>query len=163
VASASDNDWWRFRLIPAGVPLRATAFVVDGGLILSLITAYFWFFSDFASVAGQYFDPELAPLLEPGEFSGAVTKIVGLSILAGLVYSVACEGSPWMGTIGKRLVGIRVVDEYGERLTLTTAIIRNLLKGLSIGCLGLGVVPAVTSPFGQAWHDRLARTFVAWG
>ncbi len=159
----ADDHWWQYRLSPAGVPIRIVAFLVDWLLMLAVVGSYFWFIEGFRDTAGSYLDPDLRATLAPGEFWIGVTNIFGLSSLVGLVYSVGCEASPWMGTIGKRLVGIRVVDEFGERITLTTSIIRNLAKILSFAALGLGCLAAIWAPAGQGWHDRLARTFVAQG
>ena len=65
-------------------------------------------------------------------------------------------------TVGKMLMGIRVVDdstEDGDRLTLGQAAGRAVLAPLSVAMLGLGWLPAVFGR-GQALHDRLVHTRV---
>ena len=158
-----EDTWWRYRLTLAPVLLRVVAFLVDGLIVVAAVGSYFWFVEGFGAVVGSYFDKDLKASLPPGVFSAGVTKILGLSFLAGLIYDVFGEGSPWMGTIGKRLVGIRVVDEYGERITFTTAIIRSLMKIVSVAAFGAGCISALWSPSSQTWHDRATGTFVAGG
>ena len=163
MAERPDDHWWHYRLIPAGVPLRAVAMFVDFLLITAAVGAFYWFVRGFDEVVRRYFDPTLRASLPPGVLEESVTKILGLSYVINILYGVLCESSPWSGTLGKRLVRIRVVDEYGERISLTSSALRNLVKVISIAVLGLGCLAALWRPGGQAWHDRLARTFVAKG
>lgn len=158
-----EDHWWNYRLIPAGFPLRAVAYLVDAALAVVLVGGFYWFFRGFDETAQRYLDPELRSTLPRGLFLQTVIKIFGLSFLLDVAYGVLCEASPWSGTIGKRLVGIRVVDEYGERLSLTTSIIRNLAKIVSLAALGAGCLSMIWRRGGQAWHDRVAGTFVARG
>jgi len=65
-------------------------------------------------------------------------------------------------TVGKMLMGIRVVDDSGpdgDRVTLGQAAGRAVLAPLSVAMLGLGWLPAVFGR-GQALHDRLVHTRV---
>jgi len=65
-------------------------------------------------------------------------------------------------TIGKRILGMRVVDVTGHKIGLVKSLIRNLLRlvdglpGLNI----LGVILIARSPRGQRFGDRIARTYV---
>jgi uncharacterized RDD family membrane protein YckC len=159
----ADDHWWQYRLMPAAFHLRAAALGVDVCLIVGLVGAYFWIFGDFASVVRGHFDPALRDTLPAGAFPAAVVKILVISFLIHIVYGIACEASPWSGSLGKRLVGIRVVDEYGEPLSLTAAVLRNLVKIVSTISLGLGFFAALRHTAGRTWHDRASGTFVALG
>lgn len=81
-------------------------------------------------------------------------------LAVGLGYYVICEALTGM-TVGKRMVGIRVVDENGEHLTLAAAVIRNALR-LVDGFLFylVGAIFALASPLGQRLGDRAAGTVV---
>ena len=65
-------------------------------------------------------------------------------------------------TMGKRLLGMRVVDDNDSRIGLQKSIIRNLLRlvdwlpAFNI----LGIVLIVSSEKGQRFGDRVAKTFV---
>lgn len=63
-------------------------------------------------------------------------------------------------TLGKKLFGIRVVDERGCPLGWRRALKRELLlKGISTFSLGLGFLLALRSG-GRAWHDDVGGTEV---
>ena len=65
-------------------------------------------------------------------------------------------------SVGKRLLGMRVVDDSGSRIGLQKSIIRNLLRlvdGLPAFNI-LGIVLIVSSEKGQRFGDRVAKTFV---
>ena len=71
-----------------------------------------------------------------------------------LIFSVSHFG----GTVGKLLLGLRVVDsESGEKLSLTRSTSR-LLFGLSTNLLSASV--AMSRPDGRTLHDLLSRTHV---
>ena len=65
-------------------------------------------------------------------------------------------------TMGKRILSMRVVDITGHKIGIVKSLIRNLLRlvdglpGLNI----LGVILIASSPRGQRFGDRIARTYV---
>jgi uncharacterized RDD family membrane protein YckC len=81
-------------------------------------------------------------------------------VALGIGYYVACESASG-ATLGKRMVGIRVVAEDGEHITFGAAVVRNLLR--IVDCLFfylVGALFALTSPRGQRLGDRAAHTVV---
>jgi len=65
-------------------------------------------------------------------------------------------------TIGKRFLGMRVVNDSGSRIGLQKSIIRNLLRlidGLPAFNI-LGIVLIICSEKGQRFGDRIAKTYV---
>jgi uncharacterized RDD family membrane protein YckC len=87
------------------------------------------------------------------------TKIV-VGIAGGWAYEALQLSSAQQATLGKRLVGIRVTDLDGRRLTLAKATVRYLAKCLSVISLGAGFLVALFTEKKQALHDILARTLV---
>lgn len=81
--------------------------------------------------------------------------------LAGGAVPILLEWA-WNGeTVGKRLVGIRVVSLDGHRLGLGAAVTRNLLAGVDAAFFALvGLVAMATSPARQRVGDRVAGTIV---
>ena len=65
-------------------------------------------------------------------------------------------------TVGKKALGMKVVDEAGHKIGLKKSIIRNLLRMVDgLPALNiLGMVLIVLSPRGQRFGDRVAKTFV---
>lgn len=82
-------------------------------------------------------------------------------ILTNYVYSVFLI-STWGQTIGKKLVGIKVVNQQTQKPpNLVKAVIRETLgKFLSGICLGLGFFWMWKNQQKQTWHDLLANTIV---
>jgi uncharacterized RDD family membrane protein YckC len=81
-------------------------------------------------------------------------------IALGVGYYIVCEALSGM-TVGKRIVGIRVVAEDGDHVGLGAAVVRNLLR--LVDCLFfylVGALFALTSARGQRLGDRAAGTLV---
>ena len=65
-------------------------------------------------------------------------------------------------TVGKRILGMKVVDGSGNKIGLSKSVIRNLLRlvdGLPTLNI-LGIILIISSPEGQRFGDRIAKTFV---
>ncbi len=65
-------------------------------------------------------------------------------------------------TVGKRILGMRVVDGSGNKIGLSKSVIRNLLRFVDgLPALNiLGIVLIASSPRGQRFGDRVAKTYV---
>ncbi len=81
-------------------------------------------------------------------------------ILINLAYYVGFEGGPWHATIGKHILGLTIVDEYGRGINYSTSMLRYLGKILSAITLGIGYLLAFFSDKKQTLHDMLAHTYV---
>ena len=65
-------------------------------------------------------------------------------------------------TIGKKLLGMRVVDDTGNKIGLSKSAIRNILRlvdGLPAFNI-LGIILITFSTHGQRFGDRVAKTYV---
>jgi uncharacterized RDD family membrane protein YckC len=90
--------------------------------------------------------------------------VVAVAIVTGLLYEVL-PTAKWGRTLGKKLLGLRVLDvesqyEPGFRAALRRWLTHSVLDGLVIGFLGLAWC-LFDRPWRQCWHDKVARTFVA--
>ena len=65
-------------------------------------------------------------------------------------------------TIGKKILGMRVVDVSGNKIGLSKSIIRNLLRFVDgLPALNiLGIILIASSPKDQRFGDRIAKPFV---
>lgn len=70
------------------------------------------------------------------------------------------ESSRYQGTLGKIVMGIKVVDHNNQRLEFPRALLRNLSKILSGFLLGLGYIMIIFDDRKQGLHDKIADTFV---
>ena len=82
------------------------------------------------------------------------------SLLIGWLYFAGMESSSNMGTIGKITMGIKIVDEQGERISFLNATGRYFAKIISAVILFIGFIMAAYDINHQALHDKLAKTFV---
>ena len=67
----------------------------------------------------------------------------------------------WKGaTVGGIICQLRVVRVDGQRLRFADALVRGLSGIFSMMVLGLGFLWILKDQDGQAWHDRIAGTYV---
>jgi uncharacterized RDD family membrane protein YckC len=136
----------------AGIPLRFVAVLLDllivffpAGIVLGLLTG------------GGY--------AESGDNHATAGVSLGgaafwLLLAAGVGYYIVCEAATG-ATLGKRMVGIRVVGEDGEHVTFGAAVVRNLLRLVDALFFYLvGLLFALLSTRGQRLGDRAAHTIV---
>jgi uncharacterized RDD family membrane protein YckC len=137
----------------AGIPLRFVAVLLDGliiffplGIVFGLLTGggYAVTTSDGTRAAGVNVDGRTFWLL----------------VAMGIAYYIVCEAATG-ATLGKRMVGIRVVGEDGDHVTFGAAVLRNLLRVIDALFFYLvGFLFALLSTRGQRLGDRAAHTIV---
>ena len=89
-----------------------------------------------------------------------VTKTSAFGWLISFAYETVLI-SQWDGqTIGKKIMGIKVVSASGGQIDWLKAFIRAVSKILSALPLGLGYFWMLWDEKSQTWHDKIADTFV---
>lgn len=83
-----------------------------------------------------------------------------IQILFFWAYTAGLQSSYWQATVGKKVLGIIVVDEYGDRLTLKRATGRFFAEILSALLLCIGYMMVGWTKHKQGLHDKIAKTFV---
>lgn len=85
----------------------------------------------------------------------------GLNIVLGAAYFIALEGSASGQTVGKRAMGIRVIDfDTGGPVGYGRAAIRYIGRFLSGIVFALGYLWMLWDQQKQTWHDKMATTVV---
>ncbi|MGD6818285.1 RDD family protein [Metabacillus sp. 113a] len=87
----------------------------------------------------------------------AIRVVIG-SLLA--LYVIFMPTTKWQGTIGKKLLGLKIVNENGGRLTPGAAILRYVGQIISAIILYIGFIMAGFTDRKRALHDMLARSYV---
>jgi uncharacterized RDD family membrane protein YckC len=83
-----------------------------------------------------------------------------VATLVGLAYFTVLEGGPGQ-TIGKRVVGVRVVRAEGEGpVGYGAAAVRYVSRYVSAAPCLLGYLWALWDGRRQTWHDKIADTLV---
>ena len=143
----------------AGIGPRLGAYLIDVLPITLAIAFVYYFFLGFDATWERYTNSS-------GDIDARVTflsqrnQIRDLSFTVYLLYCALTECSALQGTIGKKLLGIRVTDNNGQRLTIRRSFGRNSAKIISIIPLGLGFLWATWSKRKRGWHDMIAKTLV---
>lgn len=98
-------------------------------------------------------------MLIPAWILGMLLPYVG-GIILGLVYKPVFEASALKGTPGKAMMGMVVLSETGERLTLKQAYIRYFCSILSGLVLCIGYLMNLFTAKRQTLHDMIAESVV---
>ena len=90
----------------------------------------------------------------------ATTGSLVANTLFTVFYCVWLESSGWQATLGKKLMGIKVVDLHGARIGFMKSSWRTTAKGMSILTLGIGYLMALWDHRNQTFHDKAAACLV---
>lgn len=77
-----------------------------------------------------------------------------------IIYYALMESSKYQATLGKIVMGIKVVNKDGRGLDFSKALLRNLSKILSGLIIGIGYIMIIFDDRKQGLHDKIADTFV---
>jgi uncharacterized RDD family membrane protein YckC len=132
---------------------RATAAVIDWLIVLAALVLAAFVVMLILLVALPGDDNKIVRM-------GITIGIVALTPFVKIAYSTKMESGPKRGTIGKQLMKIRVCDIYGEQITPSRALNRNLGKYLSTATLFIGYLMCFFTKQQQCLHDMLAETLV---
>jgi uncharacterized RDD family membrane protein YckC/ribosomal protein L40E len=96
-----------------------------------------------------------------GILGGGVTVMVIL--FGGWLYEALMESSSYQATLGKMILGMKVTDLYGNRISFGRATGRHFAKILSGMVLCIGFIMVGLTQRKQGLHDLLAGTLVRRG
>lgn len=145
---------------------RAVAFALDVAIVVALYSLLIYAVNNLLALPVEY-----SPLLERGlslqmspyveEHFVEIALLYSLSKFAVLFpYFTLLESSRRQATFGKLLLGIKVVDLSGRRISFARATGRFFAKILSGQVLLIGYFLAAFTERKQALHDLLAGTLV---
>jgi uncharacterized RDD family membrane protein YckC len=140
----------------AGFWLRFCAAFIDN----IIIQAPFWILSVVIEVTNP---PTAGPggVATPTGANAALNCGAGLlNLLVFWLYYAFQESGPHQATLGKRLVGVKVVDVNGQPLSFGHATGRTFAKILSQITCTIGYIMAAFTERKQALHDMVAGTLV---
>lgn len=76
------------------------------------------------------------------------------------LYYALLESSPWQASLGKRVMGLKVVDKRGRRLTFWKATKRMLSRIVTNFTFYFGFFTAAFDKHHETLHDRLSKSVV---
>jgi uncharacterized RDD family membrane protein YckC len=83
-----------------------------------------------------------------------------IALVIGILYTAGMHSSKWQATIGKRMMGIKVTDLHGNRISFARAVGRFFGTYLSALIMYIGFLMAGFTQKKQALHDMVAGTLV---
>lgn len=89
----------------------------------------------------------------------AMLKLSLIMLSSFMIYNTICELTPLKGSLGKKVLRVVVVDIDGQRLSFSSALLRNLGVALSI-TIWIPFLSILFSEHRQAWYDSWAKTYV---
>ncbi len=135
----------------AGFVSRLVAFSIDAVLLVIVVGLLSWVVSQVESLFEAFL---------PRDFNLVKTYVFVIPVVIGLYYVGlwALTGA----TIGKWLLGLRVVRADGYPPTIGRSLIRFIGYGLSAIVFFLGYIWVLFDEEHRAWHDELAGTWVVY-
>ena len=76
------------------------------------------------------------------------------------LYYALLESSPWQASLGKRLMGLKVVDKRGRRLTFSKATKRLLVRLVTNVAFYIGFFTAAFDKHKETLHDKVSHSLV---
>ena len=83
-----------------------------------------------------------------------------LSLVVWWVYFAVLHSSKWQASVGKKAVGLKVVDENGNRISFGRATGRHFADYLSMLIFCIGYMMVGWTKKKQGLHDMIAGTYV---
>jgi uncharacterized RDD family membrane protein YckC len=101
--------------------------------------------------------------MDPGDlarFFVIVPAIQSVFIGANWLYEALLLSSPWQATLGKKALGLKVTDEFGNRITFLRATGRHFAKWISFMVLCIGFIMIGFTDRKRGLPDMIAGTLV---
>jgi uncharacterized RDD family membrane protein YckC len=128
---------------------RVIAYLIDGLIIAVPITMIF------GTVIPDVMQAENVQAVP---FAVSVPQLI--MILGSWVYFAGLESSEWQATVGKKILGMKVVNAAGQRINFIKATVRYVAKILSSFILMIGFIMVAFTARKQGLHDFIAGTTV---
>ncbi len=144
----------------AGFLIRLVAYIIDW-FILSIISGIFLvpvmilYFT--VIFMGMSDNPNMLFMLMALLLMLIIVLIMALVMI---LYFAWFESSKYMGTPGKILLKLKVVDANGNRISLVTAFLRTILKNILNNFFWIGSLFILFSDKKQGIYDLLLNTYV---
>jgi uncharacterized RDD family membrane protein YckC len=161
-AVAPANGVMEVHARPASLWRRLLSFAIDAGAIAGVASLYLLLASSVVGVEAPKTGLAGAEALaaQARALQSILVPGLVLVLVLALVYC-AISAVLWNGrTLGRRVLGLRLVDTHGLSPAPGRAVVRALLATLSFGLFLAGFWMALFDRRGQTLHDKLTSTFV---
>ena len=139
----------------AGFWLRVHASLIDYFLVAVITFIVAWVFNQ-----NILHDLENEGVREQGRFWATEISHNLIGFFIWYLYYTVAESSKFQGTLGKRLLDLKVIDESGNRISVARAAGRLISKIVSAIIFLIGFLMVGWTQKKQGLHDKIANTFV---
>ena len=136
-----------------GFWIRVVAYFLDG-LLLTIA------FGIIATVVGVNLIPADPAKMDPAEMMAGMGTFQLIALVVTWLYFALMESSARGATVGKMVLGLRVVDDQGNRISFLRATGRFFAKILSGLILYIGFLMVAFTDRKRGLHDMIAGTVV---
>ncbi|WP_071395507.1 RDD family protein [Bacillus tuaregi] len=156
-----------------GFWLRLAAYLIDSiivGIPLSIISililVFFFGTSDITYLImadPEYMDTAMTDdeaLSFLATYLGSIFVTSIVSICVAVAYFAGLHASKWQATIGKKMLGLKVTNLRGERISFWRGLGRYLAMSFLSGILFIGYIMVGLTEKKQGLHDLIAGTIV---
>lgn len=155
-----------------GFWIRFAAYLIDGiivGIPLGIISVIIYMLFILPTGAFElyteptYYNQDISDeqaLLFLGSYLGATAVTILLCWIVAIAYFAGLHASKWQATVGKRLLGLKVTDLQGARISFWRALGRYLALSFLSGIFCVGFIIAAFTEKKQSLHDLIASTIV---
>ncbi len=144
-----------------GFWIRFVAFIIDA-IILSIATWPIRMMM-FATMGVHRFPVGPVDAHQLAPFFMILPRLWGMSAVVGWLYDALLTSSTWQGTVGKKVLNLKVTDEAGNRISFGRATGRHFAKYLSAMILFIGYFMIAFTDRKRGLHDMIAGTLVRKG
>lgn len=146
-----------------GFWIRVAAYLIDHiciGIVLTPIALVMVFpaIMKIAQQAQQNQEPPGPEVI--GAFMGAIGFYVLIALAGQWLYEALLTSSAWQGTIGKRILRLKVTDDFGNRISFARATGRFFAKILSGMAMYVGFIMVAFMERKRGLHDVICSTQV---
>ena len=140
-----------------GFWIRFLAYLLDGVILNVLFVPIFIIFllPTFLKAINQVNAEE-----PPTELFGAILLMIPVLYTVLWLYDALTTSSSWQGTVGKKVLRLKVTDEAGNRISFARATGRFFGKLLSGMIMNVGFFMIAFTDRKQGLHDMIAGTLV---
>jgi len=143
----------------AGFWKRLLAYTIDMIPIFLIVFGVAYFFLGFDERRSTFLDGA-RDLESRRAFLAERNKVRDAALLVWIAYGLLMDCSRFQGTHGKLLLGLKVTNQDGRRISFTQSIARSSMKIAGAVPLFLGYIWAAFHADKASWHDLVAKTRV---
>ena len=136
-----------------GFCIRVVAYLIDG-ILLNIV------FGIIGAIVGVSMIPVDPTNTDPMAGMEHMGRFQLVALVVTWLYFALMESSPRGATVGKMVLGLRVVDEQGNRISFARATGRFFAKFISTIILMIGYLMVAFTERKRGLHDMIAGTLV---